>query len=196
VIALIDIEALRNNSLAWLQRGEAEHYELSREERRKEMTWYNEQVQKYDADMKWALYCYPNKTEYLERAIKFLELNEDDVLLDIGAGDGRLSLMAIQQFNIKQAIAIEWCDKWVQATNEYVSEHGGFPENMTYKQGTYQDFEFPESVTKCVFLAHHNGEITKLNILKKLSRTNCTLFVHNFMKQGELIGEVLKHGKR
>lgn len=189
---IIDIEDLRINSLLWLEKGETEFHNLSREDRRKEMNWYNSQVAKYDSDTRFALYCFPNKTEYLKRALTFLELTPDDILFDIGAGDGRLSLMALQEAGIQEAIAIEWCDKWVEATNEYVSGVGGFPENMTYEQNTYQDFDFPERITKCVFIAHHNGEITKLNILKKLARTRCKLFVHNFGKQDSLEGEVIK----
>ena len=190
---IIDVEDLRSNSLQWLETGETEFHGLSREARRKEMIRYNEQVTKYDADMKWALYCYPNKTEYLQQVIKYLELKPDDVLLDIGAGDGRLSIMAIQQFNIKEAIAIEWCDKWVKATNDYIGDK--WPENMTYEQNTYQDYDFPERVTKCVFLAHHNGNLTRTNILTKLSRTKCRLFVHNFGMQGKVAGERLGHDR-
>lgn len=189
----VDIEDLRTNSLSWLEKDEMEYHNLSSKARRKEMERYNEQVSLYDADLKWALYCFPNKIEYIRRTIKFMELITDDILLDIGAGDGRLSLMALQENKIKEAIAIEWCDKWVNATMKYINDnYEGLPDNMTYQAIPYQDFEFPINITKCVFLAHHNSNITKLNILKKLSRTDCKLFVHNFGKQGSIEGEILR----
>lgn len=188
---MIDVEALRTNSLQWLEKSEVKFMSLSAEKRAKERLEYEDQVSKYDADTAWALYCFPNKAEYLRRTLKYLDLKPDDVLLDIGAGDGRLSILALQEFKIKEAIAIEWSKEWVDETNRYVRENGGFPENMTYQQDTYQDFDFPVRITKCVFLAHHNGDITKLNILKKLSRTMCRIFVHNFGKPKLLSGEVL-----
>ena len=53
-------------------------------------------------------------------------------------------------------------------------------------------FEFPKEITKCAFIAWHNGPKTKAAILEKLRETNCELFVHNFGDQGVLQQEVLQ----
>ena len=53
-------------------------------------------------------------------------------------------------------------------------------------------FEFPKKITKCAFIAWHNGDKTKVAIMEKLKDTNCELFVHNFKDQKLLQTEVLK----
>jgi cyclopropane fatty-acyl-phospholipid synthase-like methyltransferase len=121
-----------------------------------------------------------------------LDLQPDDVLLDIGCGDARLSLIALRDFGIKEAIAIEWCKDWVDETKKFIKKKKWkLPKSLTYEANTYQDFDFPERVTKCVFMAHHNGQRTLDNVKEKLSMTECSIFVHNFGHQDSVLVEVI-----
>ncbi len=43
----------------------------------------------------------------IRRLLKLADLNEDTVLYDLGSGDGRIILTAVQEFRVKQAIGIE-----------------------------------------------------------------------------------------
>jgi len=49
----------------------------------------------------------PLSKEVLLKFIPFLELNENDVLLDLGCGDGRILIEAMKQSQCKKAIGID-----------------------------------------------------------------------------------------
>lgn len=177
---MIDLEDLRQNSLAFIERAENDFYRLPSDEREEDIQRFNKDTLKYDADNKWALYLYPNTNDLMATFLREMDIHKDDVLLDIGAGDGRLSLMAIQHFGVKKAYALELNKKWHTETVKYFISNGGIPEGLIYLNTAYQEFTFPVDVTKIIFMAWHNGEKTKNNIIEKLKGTQCSMFGHNF----------------
>ena len=188
---MIDIDELYKHSMDFITKSEEDFYGFPADVREAKIAAFNANTAKYDLDNAHALWLMPNHNEYLFKVCKLLQLEEMDILLDIGAGDGRLSIITLQLDSIQKAIAIEFDKNWFDHTTKYFLKHQ-LPVGMTYERAAWQDFEFPKEITKCAFIAWHNGDKTKAAILEKLKKTNCELFVHNFGDQGVLQQEVLQ----
>ncbi|MHA1300976.1 MAG: SAM-dependent methyltransferase [Candidatus Helarchaeota archaeon] len=59
----------------------------------------------------------PTKKETIRKMLKFAELNPNEVLYDLGSGDGRIPIIAAQEFKVKRAVGIELNPFWVAISN-------------------------------------------------------------------------------
>ena len=183
---VIDVDDLYNESIEFIVRSENELYSKSQEERRKEFDRFNEMTMKYDEDRAWALYVHPNSNEYMREVLTALELEPKDIILDIGCGDMRLGIIALQEFCVDGVIAIDINKDWIDNSIQYIKDKYEFPKGLSVFPQAYQDFKFPKCITKAVFLAWHNGPKTLNEVRIKLAQTDCRLFIHNFGYSGSV----------
>lgn len=188
---MIDIDKLYKHSMDFVIKAEERFFSMTVEEQKASIADFNKRSTEYDLDKAHALWIMPNSNEYLFQVCNKLDLQKDDVLLDIGAGDGRLSIIALQEDGIKKAYAIELDRKWFCNTLDLIWKRGA-PDTLYYGNQAWQDYKFPKEITKCAFIAWHNGPMTRQAVIDKLKKTNCELFVHNFGDQGLLQTEILK----
>ncbi len=49
----------------------------------------------------------PNNNQIIAESLKIAELDRDDVLFDLGSGDGRVLIKAVKSFSVKKAVGYE-----------------------------------------------------------------------------------------
>jgi cyclopropane fatty-acyl-phospholipid synthase-like methyltransferase len=87
----------------------------------------------------------------LEQSLELLQLNENDVLLDIGCGDGRALITAARVYKCR-AIGIEIEPERAAKTKAAVVE-AGLSDLITIHQGNAMEFEgFREATAVYLFL--------------------------------------------
>lgn len=50
---------------------------------------------------------FPLSKNTIRRMLKLAKVNKNDILYDLGSGDGRVLIMAVKEFNVKKAVGIE-----------------------------------------------------------------------------------------
>ena len=62
--------------------------------------------------------------EFLDTVLGLAGITEEDVVCDIGSGDGRIPIMAVQKFNARRAIGIEIEEDLVQRARAHAKRRG------------------------------------------------------------------------
>lgn len=58
----------------------------------------------------------PSPLDVIREMLKLVKAGPDDVLYDLGCGDGRILLTAVKEFNVEQAVGFELNPQMVEAT--------------------------------------------------------------------------------
>lgn len=131
----------------------------------------------------------PSPPEHVRRALRLANLKKSDIILDVGAGDGRLALMALQEFHVKRAYAVEANPTIVQRTQPLFK---GIPQ-LVYTEGLFQTVELAKDVTFAFLLAWHCQIQTIEELAKRLRKeTLCRVLIHNSGKPFEFKIEKLQ----
>ncbi|MHA1380747.1 MAG: SAM-dependent methyltransferase [Candidatus Helarchaeota archaeon] len=59
----------------------------------------------------------PTSKKTIRKMLKFAQIKFDDILFDLGSGDGRIPIIAAQEFKVKKAVGIELNPFWVAVSN-------------------------------------------------------------------------------
>lgn len=59
----------------------------------------------------------PTSKATIRKMLTFAEVNQNDTLFDLGSGDGRIPIIAAQEFNVKKAVGIELNPFFVALSN-------------------------------------------------------------------------------
>jgi len=118
----------------------------------------------------------PSPPEHIRRALELAELQPTDSILDAGAGDGRLALMALREFQVRRAYAIEANALIVRWTRPLFAAEP----NLTYAEGLFQTATLASDITAAFFLAWHCSQQTVADLRKRLEcETTCRILVAN-----------------
>ncbi|MEM6753352.1 MAG: class I SAM-dependent methyltransferase [Cyanobacteria bacterium P01_C01_bin.38] len=60
----------------------------------------------------------PTPPEVVERMLTLAKVNKNDVLYDLGSGDGRIPITAVEKYNVKRAVGIEINPERIEEANE------------------------------------------------------------------------------
>lgn len=62
--------------------------------------------------------------EVVRRMLEIVEAKHGEILYDIGSGDGRILITAVQQFDVSQAVGVEMRSDLVKKAREAIEENG------------------------------------------------------------------------
>ncbi|WP_373493719.1 class I SAM-dependent methyltransferase, partial [Aquiflexum sp.] len=88
--------------------------------------------------------------EVVEAILKLAEINENDLLYDLGSGDGRIPIAAAKQFGAK-AIGVEIDAELVALANENALKFG-VSEKVTFVQGDLFEMDFSDATVLVIYL--------------------------------------------
>jgi tRNA G37 N-methylase Trm5 len=66
----------------------------------------------------------PTPPEVVERMLALANIDRDDVLYDLGSGDGRIPITAVQDYDIRRAVGIEIDPQRIREANANAKEAG------------------------------------------------------------------------
>ncbi|GAB1543849.1 methyltransferase domain-containing protein [Scytonema sp. NUACC21] len=87
------------------------------------------QPQQREADVPYV----PTPKEVVDQMLKVANVSGNDVLYDLGCGDGRIPITAVQNYGVKRAIGIEINPKLVQQSQENAKK-AGVSDRVTFLQ--------------------------------------------------------------
>lgn len=119
-----------------------------------------------------------NQFDYKQSVIKKLLPKQEDVILDVGTGVGDLPLMIKDK--VSKVYALELHKDIYNLAKPYING------NIEFYNIPFQKWQFPKDITKAVFLAWHCSELTLLNLIERLEKTNCKILIHNFGKANSI----------
>lgn len=66
----------------------------------------------------------PTPFNVIRRMLELAEVGPEDVIYDLGCGDGRILITAVQEFGVKKAVGFELTPQMVEATSHKIREMG------------------------------------------------------------------------
>mmetsp|Transcript_20649 Transcript_20649/g.29878 ORF Transcript_20649/g.29878 Transcript_20649/m.29878 type:complete len:185 (-) Transcript_20649:255-809(-) len=108
----------------------------------------------------------PSNLEVVLTALNLLKLNSDDVLYDLGCGDGRLLIRAAQTWGIK-GVGIEYDLKWVTAAQSKV-EAAGLESLVSIMHANILDVSFDEATAIFLYLVPDGIRKIRDRLIQKL----------------------------
>lgn len=88
--------------------------------------------------------------EVVVAILKLAEINEKDLLYDLGSGDGRIPIAAAKHFGAK-AIGVEIDTELVALANEK-AQKSGVSEKVSFVQGDLFEFDFSQATVLVIYL--------------------------------------------
>ena len=115
-------------------------------------------------------------------ARKMLELagvGPEDVVYDLGSGDGRIPIMAVEEFGAKKAVGIEIRNDLVQLAREEVKKRG-LEDKVEIIQGDVLEVPVSEATVVTMFLLPDLMELLRPKLEKEL-RPGARIVSHEYV---------------
>ncbi|MGF1524241.1 MAG: methyltransferase domain-containing protein [Leptolyngbyaceae cyanobacterium] len=93
----------------------------------------------------------PTPTEVVEQMFAMAEVDSGDVLYDLGSGDGRIPIMAVQQRGVQRAVGIDIDPQRIQESNEN-AEAAGVTEQVNFLNQDLFQSDFSEATVVTLYL--------------------------------------------
>lgn len=120
----------------------------------------------------------PSPNSVVKKMLEIAKVGENDVVYDLGAGDGRVIIMAIKEFNAKKAVGIEINDERVQKIIENIKK-ARLHNRAFVIRGNFFEIDISEATVITLFLLTDVNEILKPKLEKEL-KPGTRIISHEF----------------
>ncbi|RJX16269.1 class I SAM-dependent methyltransferase [Candidatus Bathyarchaeota archaeon] len=120
--------------------------------------------------------------EVVKKMLELASVNDKDVLYDLGSGDGRILITAVQQFGVKKAVGVEVREDLVKNSREEIKRLG-LENHITIVHGDMYKFPLHEADVVTLFLTTSANERLKPKLEKEL-KNGARVVSHDY----EIIG--------
>jgi cyclopropane fatty-acyl-phospholipid synthase-like methyltransferase len=125
----------------------------------------------------------PTPQEVVEAMLKMAEVGPNDVVYDLGSGDGRIPITAVQKYGAKKAIGIDIDPQRIKEANENL-EKAGVGDKVTFLNQDLFETDISEATVVTLYL------LPSLNVklmpkLKKELKPGTRIVSHSFDMQGQ-----------
>jgi ubiquinone/menaquinone biosynthesis C-methylase UbiE len=117
----------------------------------------------------------------VERMLEMADLKPGETLYDLGSGDGRILITAVQHFRAK-AVGVEISDSLVQATNERIKKLG-LQNDARVIHGDLLETDLSPADVVTIYLMTDSNEILRPN-LEKYLKTGARVVSHEYAVPG------------
>jgi len=105
----------------------------------------------------------PTPSEVVTAMLRMAKVGKDDVVYDLGSGDGRIVIAAVKEFGAKRGVGIEVDAARIQEANA-LARQAGVSNRVEFRR---QDF-FETSLREATVVALYLGEAINLRLRPKL----------------------------
>ena len=120
----------------------------------------------------------PTPKHVAREMLKLANVGPEDVVYDLGSGDGRIPIMAVEEFNAKKAVGIEIRSDLVQIAREEVRKRG-LERRVEIIQGDVLEVPLSEATVVTMFLLPDLMELLRPKLEKEL-REGARIVSHEY----------------
>jgi uncharacterized protein (TIGR03000 family) len=122
----------------------------------------------------------PTPPEIVEAMMKLAKVGKDDVVYDLGCGDGRLVIAAVQQFKAKHGVGIDLDPKRLEEAKENAAK-AGVEKLVEFRQGDVLKVEdLAKASVVTLYLSDDLNEMLR-PILQKQLKPGARIVSHRFV---------------
>jgi uncharacterized protein (TIGR03000 family) len=122
---------------------------------------------------------YPSPQDVIERMCKIAELTKDDVVYDLGCGDGRAVITAVAKYGAGRGVGIDLDPKLV-AKSKAVAEKRGVSDRVEFRQGDVLDIKDLADATVVMLYMGEDVNQRLRPILQKSLKPGARVVSHAF----------------
>lgn len=93
----------------------------------------------------------PTPPEVVEQMLEMAKVNKNDVLYDLGSGDGRIPITAVQKRDVRRAVGIEINPERIQEANAN-AQKAGVTDRVTFVNQDLFESDFSDATVMTLYL--------------------------------------------
>ncbi|MCI2414435.1 MAG: class I SAM-dependent methyltransferase [Candidatus Aramenus sp.] len=132
----------------------------------------------------------PSPPNVVRKMLEVAKVGPEDVVYDLGCGDGRIVITAVKEFNARKAIGIDINDERIQEATKNVKENG-LEGRVVIKKGNFFEEDLSEATVVTMFLLTNVNEMLRPKLEKEL-KPGTRVVSHEFEIRGWTPKEVVK----
>lgn len=132
----------------------------------------------------------PTPEAVVRKMLEIAKVGPEDVVYDLGCGDGRIVILAAKEFKAKKAVGIEINDERIKEALENVKKNG-VEGKVVIEKGNFFDVDLSEATVITMFLLTNVNEMLKPKLEKEL-KPGTRVVSHEFEIRGWTPKEVVK----
>ncbi len=132
----------------------------------------------------------PSPPNVVRKMLEVAKVGPDDVVYDLGCGDGRIVITAVKEFKARKAIGIDINDERIQEATKNVKENG-LEGRVVIKKGNFFEEDLSEATVITMFLLTNVNEMLRPKLEKEL-KPGTRVVSHEFEIRGWTPKEVVK----
>ena len=95
----------------------------------------------------------PTPHGLVQRMLEMAEVGKDDIVYDLGSGDGRIVIAAARDFNARKGLGIDLDPERIAEANEN-ARNAGVTDRVTFEQGDLFEKDLSEATVVTLYLLH------------------------------------------
>jgi len=132
----------------------------------------------------------PTPERVVKKMLEIAKAGPEDIVYDLGCGDGRIIVTAAKEFNVKKAVGIEINDERIKEAIENIKKNGVESRAQVIK-GNFFEIDLSEATVITMFLLTNVNEMLKPKLEKEL-KPGTRVVSHEFEMRGWIPKEVVK----
>ncbi|MCY0858969.1 MAG: protein-lysine N-methyltransferase [Sulfolobaceae archaeon] len=132
----------------------------------------------------------PTPEKVVEKMLEIAGVGPEDIVYDLGAGDGRIVITAAKKFNAKKAVGIEINDERIREALENI-KNNGVEGKVQIIKGNFFEVNISEATVVTMFLLTNVNEMLKPKLEKEL-KPGTRVVSHEFEMRGWIPKKVVK----
>ncbi|MUM64096.1 methyltransferase domain-containing protein [Acidianus infernus] len=132
----------------------------------------------------------PTPEPVVRKMLEIAKVGPEDIVYDLGCGDGRIVITAAKEFNAKKAVGIDINDERIKEALENVKKNG-VEGKVIIEKGNFFDIDLSEATVVTMFLLTNVNEMLKPKLEKEL-KPGTRVVSHEFEMRGWTPKEVVK----
>ena len=109
----------------------------------------------------------PTPPEVVEAMLKVANVKKDDVLYDLGSGDGRIPITAVQKYGVRRAVGIDIDPQRIKEANDN-AKAAGVTDRVTFRNEDLFQADFSEATVVTLYLLDSLNEKLRPKLLREL----------------------------
>ncbi len=132
----------------------------------------------------------PTPDKVVKKMLEIAKVNKEDVVYDLGCGDGRIIISAVADFNAKKAVGVDLSDERLKEAEQNALARG-VRDKIVLKKNNFLDEDVSEATVITLFLLTNANDLLKPKFEKEL-KPGTRVVSHEFEMRGWKPKEVVK----